>query len=102
MTDFKDRMIEAIERGETTEENAYDYVREATADAADARRKELREAASQMVAARDAGDVCGICGQVVTWVDHLPPRDANSAVQCFVNVRSLRQDIIIDDIFPRV
>lgn len=35
---FKDRMIEAVERGETTMENAYDYVREQMADAADRQR----------------------------------------------------------------
>lgn len=36
--DFKDRMIEAVERGFTTDENAYDYVRESMADAADRKR----------------------------------------------------------------
>lgn len=36
--DFKDRMIEAVERGFTTDENAYDYVRESMADAADQKR----------------------------------------------------------------
>ena len=38
MSDFKDRMIEAVERGETTMENAYDYVRESLAHAADRKR----------------------------------------------------------------
>lgn len=38
MSDFKSRMIEAIEQGLTTEENAYDYVRESMADAADRQR----------------------------------------------------------------
>jgi len=60
------------------------------------------EALAALVPARDAGDVCGVCGQVVTWVDHLPPLDANSAVRCFVNVTTLRRDVEIDDIFVRV
>jgi hypothetical protein len=33
--DFEDRMIEAIERGECSPEDAYDHVRETMADAAD-------------------------------------------------------------------
>jgi len=41
---------------------------------------------AEMVPARDAGDVCGVCGQIVTWTDHLPPFDADSAVRCYVNV----------------
>lgn len=52
--------------------------------------------------ARDAGDVCGVCGQEVTWVDHLPPNQAGGAVRCFANVRQLRRDVEIDDIFPKV
>lgn len=40
---FKDRMIEAVERGETTMENAYEYVRESMADRADIARKEQKE-----------------------------------------------------------
>lgn len=43
MSDFKDRMIEAVERGWTTEAEAYDYVRESYADAADRQRKWARE-----------------------------------------------------------
>lgn len=41
--DFKDRMIDAIERGYTTEDQAYDYVRESTADTADRQRKAAKE-----------------------------------------------------------
>lgn len=40
--DLKDRMIEAYERGETSYEDAYDYVREQDADRADARKSNLR------------------------------------------------------------
>jgi hypothetical protein len=39
---------------------------------------------------RDAGDICEVCGQVITWVDHLPPLDASSPVRCHANVRVLR------------
>lgn len=42
-----------------------------------------------MIAARDAGDICHVCGQVVTWVEHLPPLNAGGPVRCWVNVRSL-------------
>lgn len=60
--------------------------------------------------ARDAGDVCGVCGELVTWVDHLPPERAGEAPRCRKNVYTLRgpggvalrTDIVIDDIFPRV
>jgi hypothetical protein len=34
--------------------------------------------------ARDAGDICHICGQLVTWTDHLPPPAAGYPVRCFV------------------
>lgn len=40
---FKDEMIAAIERGECTDEGAYDYVRESMADAADRRKDEAKE-----------------------------------------------------------
>ncbi len=40
--------------------------------------------------ARDAGDLCQICEQIVTWTDHLPPLKAGHPVRCFVNVRSIR------------
>jgi hypothetical protein len=33
--DFEDRMIEAVERGECSEDEAYDYVRDSLADAAE-------------------------------------------------------------------
>ena len=54
--------------------------------------------------AHDAGDVCHMCGNLVTWVDHLPPTKAGGAVRCFHNVHLLNvsQDVVIDDIFPRV
>jgi hypothetical protein len=60
---------------------------------------------TQSVMARDAGDVCHVCGELVTWVDHLPPRDSGGAVRCFANVRTIgspRLGVEIDDIFPRV
>jgi hypothetical protein len=58
---------------------------------------------SQVVFARDAGDVCHVCGGVVTWTEHLPPRDPGGAVRCFVNVRTLLPaSVAVDDIFPRV
>lgn len=41
--DFKDRMIEAYERGQCSYEGAYEHVRESMADAADARRKADKE-----------------------------------------------------------
>jgi len=43
VSDFKTRMIEAIERGDASEATAYEYVRELLADAADMRRKADRE-----------------------------------------------------------
>lgn len=54
--------------------------------------------------ARDAGDVCHVCGEKVTWVDHLPPNVPGGAVRCFKNVHLLNvsQGIVIDDIFPRI
>jgi hypothetical protein len=57
-----------------------------------------------LVVAHDAGDVCHVCGNLVTWVDHLPPTEANGPVRCFKNVHLLNvsQDIVVDDIFPRV
>lgn len=53
------------------------------------------------VAARDAGDVCHVCGETVTWVDHLPPLPGG-VVRCYKNVAYLDADVVIDDIFPRV
>lgn len=43
MRDMKDAMIEAVERGWATEAEAYDYVRESYADAADQQRKAAKE-----------------------------------------------------------
>ena len=42
MSSFENRMIEAIERGDATEDTAYDYVRDSLADLADRRRDEQR------------------------------------------------------------
>lgn len=80
----------------------------------------------EAVPARDAGDVCHMCGKVVTWVDHLPPLTADGPVRCFDNVVSIgkanymidmmlgyktreevlgpprQRDVEIDDIFRRV
>lgn len=58
----------------------------------------------ETIPARDAGDVCHVCGSLVTWVDHLPPRDPGGAVRCFTNVRTLipAGEVTIDDIFRRV
>ncbi len=147
MTDFKDSMIEAVERGQTTEHDAYDFVRETLADVIDRARKAYKEtpppvrisrsrlltlsfgedntmsagdaaafwaywherglrelryraafpdeippevSLAEMIPARDAGDVCGICGEQVTWLDHLPARRAGGPVRCFSKVRELR------------
>lgn len=43
MSDFKDRMIEAYERGQCGYYDAYDYVREQDAEAADLARKRAQE-----------------------------------------------------------
>lgn len=42
MSDFKDRMVDAMDRGVPAEE-AYDYVRESMADQADSARKQQKE-----------------------------------------------------------
>ena len=53
--------------------------------------------------ARDAGDVCAVCGEIVTWVDHLPPTVGTSEVRCFKNVVAIEDaGVVIDDIFPRL
>lgn len=39
--------------------------------------------------ASDAGDICHICEQVVTWMEHLPPLEVGGPVRCYVNVRFL-------------
>jgi hypothetical protein len=44
---------------------------------------------SVMIPAHDAGDVCGVCGELVSWVDHLPPEKAGAPVRCFAKVREL-------------
>jgi hypothetical protein len=44
---------------------------------------------AEMVPARDAGDVCHVCGNLVTWVNHLPPTKAGGPVRCFTNVAAL-------------
>lgn len=41
--DFKDQMIAAVDRGECTDAESYDYVRDRWADAADTRRKADKE-----------------------------------------------------------
>lgn len=41
--DFKDQMIAAADRGECTDAESYDYVRERWADAGDQRRKADKE-----------------------------------------------------------
>jgi hypothetical protein len=53
------------------------------------RRLSFREALAEVEAAyaRDAGDVCHVCGQIVTWTDHLPALTAGEPVRCYVNVR---------------
>jgi len=40
---FEDRMIEAVERGETTPMEAYEYVRDVALDQADLQRKAAKE-----------------------------------------------------------
>lgn len=42
--------------------------------------------------ARDAGDVCAVCHNLVTWVDHLPPAEPGAAVRCFVDVLPMRPE----------
>lgn len=69
MSDMKSRMIEAEERGFTTAENAYDYVREQMADAADQQRKEAKENPTIIVGDRvtwDNGDELGALRGTVT------------------------------------
>lgn len=70
----------------------------------------------EMPYARDAGDVCGVCGELVTWVDHLPPVSLGKPVRCMKNVTYVRvptntsgpgfalvsRDVEIDDIFVKV
>lgn len=41
MSDFKDQIIEAVERGWSSEEGAYQFVRSTWEDAADRHRKEI-------------------------------------------------------------
>lgn len=42
---------------------------------------------AEVVPARDAGDMCGVCGEIVTWVDHLPPTlSSGESVRCYANV----------------
>lgn len=57
MSDFKDRMIEAVGRGWTDEAHAYEHVRESYADAADMERKRRKEEAPEerIVAIREDG-----------------------------------------------
>lgn len=61
MSDFKDRMIEAYERGECSYEGAYDHVRESLADRADMQRKQFREDenAHERMTGQHAPFVCG-------------------------------------------
>lgn len=56
MSDFKDRMIEAIERGWTSEDRAYDFVRDSMADRADSDRKRRKEGEGDEEGAGAAGD----------------------------------------------
>ena len=65
------------------------------------KKAEKREVSlAELVPARDAGDVCHVCGEVVTWVDHLPPSEPGGAVRCYRNVVPF--PVMVDDIFPRV
>lgn len=58
----------------------------------------------ERIPARDAGDVCAVCGEIVTWVDHLPATTAGGPVRCFKNVVAIESatSVEIDDIFRRV
>lgn len=40
------------------------------------------------IPARDAGDVCHVCGEIVTWTDHLPALNVGGAPRCFADVRA--------------
>jgi len=42
-----------------------------------------------MIPAHDAGEVCGHCGEIVSWVDHLPPLSPGESVRCFARVHEL-------------
>ena len=59
---------------------------------------------TELVPAQDAGDVCGVCGELVTWVDHLPPPKWGEPVRCYKNVIPIERATVVDldDIFPRV
>ena len=71
--DFKDRMIEAVERGFATEVTAYEYVRDSLADSADQQRKTTKETCPEC----GQPDNCGDCdhtplfmaGDRVVWID---------------------------------
>lgn len=67
--DFKDRMIEAVERGWTDERNAYEYVRESMADGADRARKRAKENPPDPCDCDicSSGGTCG--GGVMTEID---------------------------------
>lgn len=47
----------------------------------------------ELIPARDAGDVCHVCGDLVTWVDHLTPLEAGGPVRCFANVSRLERTV---------
>lgn len=75
--DFKERMIEAVENGLTTEENAYDYVRESMADAADRKRESERAPLPVFIVGDrvewDDGDEQGAFNGTVTRADFGSP-----------------------------
>lgn len=50
----------------------------------------LEASVAELVVATDAGQVCHVCGDVVSWVDHLPPAHGGGPVRCMRNVHGLR------------
>lgn len=48
---------------------------------------EIREETlAELLPATDAGQLCNVCGTMVTWTDHLPALEAGGPVRCFVDV----------------
>ena len=43
----------------------------------------------EVVPATDAEHICHVCGNVVTWFDHLPPLQFGDPVRCYAKVRQI-------------
>lgn len=70
MSDFKDSMIEAVERGQTTESGAYAYVMDAYLGAADDLRTRAKEAGYRNPL------VAPMFCQTCHWNENAHPREA--------------------------